>query len=64
MKPLTSINLATVIHLAHGLTHCEIAAKEKVSTKAINERVRRIKEALNCRTSTQVVYTLAKAGTI
>lgn len=64
MKPLTSINLETVKYLAHGLTHGEIAAKEKVSTKAIDERVARIKRALNCDTVIQVVYTLAKSGTI
>lgn len=63
-KQLTSINLETVKLLAHGRTCREVAKEMCVSTRAVNERVIKIKSALNCKTITQVVYTLAKSGTI
>lgn len=63
-KNLTSINLETVKLLAHGLTCRKVAKEMCVTEKAIFERVNRIKKRLNCDTIIQVVYTLAKSGTI
>ncbi len=61
---LSSVNVETIRLFAHGRTSKEVAAEMFISTRAINQRVIRIKGALNCKTIAQLVYTLSKNGVI